>query len=221
KAEDEPGDGRLQQRATCSSQTRSVPLNTLNRSTIESGHRVEPASSTVRPAAHQHWTSAAPFTLSTASQLRVGPSVDVQSLGRPHRRLNISSQLRVPKTKRCTSPCKPPTAILGPVTAVLAPLPRHRRTPGRAPHGGVASSLMNGMCRVRGNAKCSDAGGLRNMNLGGQRGRVLCGTPAALSPAKASAIDCQMTLRQAWPQEEPGLQSAFNVSMFNVSCNSH
>ncbi|GCC43502.1 hypothetical protein chiPu_0027512, partial [Chiloscyllium punctatum] len=36
QAEDEPRDGRLQQRA-CSSQTRSVPLNTLNRSTIESG----------------------------------------------------------------------------------------------------------------------------------------------------------------------------------------
>ncbi|GCC38899.1 hypothetical protein chiPu_0023329 [Chiloscyllium punctatum] len=150
KAEDEPRDGRLQQRVACSSQTRSVPLNTFNRLTIESGQRVELASSTVRLAAHQHWTSAAPFTLSTASQPRDGPSEDVQSLGRLHRRPNTSRQLRVPKTKRCTSPCKPPTAILGPVTAVLAPLPRHRRTPGRAPHGVVALSLTDGMCRVGG-----------------------------------------------------------------------
>ncbi|GCC18199.1 hypothetical protein chiPu_0022656 [Chiloscyllium punctatum] len=136
KAEDEPRDGPLQQQVACSSQTRSVPLNTFNRSTTESGQRVEPASSTVRPAAHQHRTSAAPFTLSTASQLRDRPSADVQSLGRPHRRLNTSRQLHVPKTKRCTSPCKPPTAILGPVTAVLAPLPRHRRTAGCAPRQG-------------------------------------------------------------------------------------
>ncbi|GCC41158.1 hypothetical protein chiPu_0025136 [Chiloscyllium punctatum] len=68
----------------------------------------------------------------------------------------------------------------------------------------MASSLTNRMCRVRGKAKCSDAGGFRSLNLGGQSGRVLCNTPAALSPAKVSAIDCQITLRQAWPQEEPG-----------------
>ncbi|GCC47265.1 hypothetical protein chiPu_0031292 [Chiloscyllium punctatum] len=138
KAEDEPQDGRLQQRAACSSQTRSVPLNTLNRSTIESGQRVKPASSTVRPAAHQHWTSAAPFTLSTASQPRDGPNADVQSLGSPPTggsKLRGSSVSQRPGG-RCTSPCEPPTAILGPMTAVLAPLPPHRRTPGCAPRRG-------------------------------------------------------------------------------------
>ncbi|GCC45292.1 hypothetical protein chiPu_0029344 [Chiloscyllium punctatum] len=55
----------------------------------------------------------------------------------------------------------------------------------------MVSSRTNGICRVRGNAKRSNVGGLWSLNFGGQRGRVLCDTPAAFSPAKASAIDCQ------------------------------
>ena len=35
------------------------------------------------------------------------------------------------------------------------------------------------------------------------------------------AIDCQPTLRQAWPRYCPRPQYAFKISMFNVSCNSH
>lgn len=34
-------------------------------------------------------------------------------------------------------------------------------------------------------------------------------------------IDGKATLRQAWPQENLGPQGAFEVSMINVSCNSH
>ena len=59
----------------------------------------------------------------------------------------------------------------------------------------------------------------------GAAGRALRGTPSRAHPREArhpgAAIDRQATLRQAWPREEPGAASAFEVSMINVSCNSH
>lgn len=132
KAEDEPRDGRLQQRAACSSQ-HSQSIN----------HRVGSACQTGELHG-QAGGAPAPDLRGSLHSFHCQPTERRTQCGRaelrqtPHWRLNTSWQLRVPKTRRVGThtQCEPPTAILGPVTAVLAPLPRHRRTPGRAPRRG-------------------------------------------------------------------------------------
>ena len=53
----------------------------------------------------------------------------------------------------------------------------------------------------------------------GRRPRRACDTPAA--ETRGSPIDCGRLSDRRSPGMDPGPQGAFEVSMINVSCNSH